>query len=147
MLSGPGEEQLGRQLAARLAGVEGLTHRVGQRGLRELAAAFAVAARHGARFVGCDSGPMHLAAACGLPVTCLSGPQSHLRTGPWPPPERAPGGHHRVVRSAAPPACAPCLERRCEHPDGPVCMTAIEPLAVLASLTRQGRTPIAPAGR
>jgi ADP-heptose:LPS heptosyltransferase len=108
-----------------------VAHWVGQRGLRELAALFTVAAADGARFLGCDSGPMHLAAACGLPVTCLSGPQSHRRTGPWP---LAEGelGPHRVLRAASPPACAPCLRRTCDHPAGTVCMRGIAPEAVLA---------------
>jgi ADP-heptose:LPS heptosyltransferase len=46
-------------------------------------------------FIGCDTGPMHLAAALGLPVVALFGPADPLRTGPY-------GPRHRVVRT--PPA-------------------------------------------
>jgi len=140
-LSGPEEQAEGLQLERRLAGEDRIAHWVGQRGLRELAALWAAAAEQGARFVGCDSGPLHLAVACGLPVVALAGPQDPCRTGPWPvpaqvggPPARAGESPHRVVRSALPPSCAPCLARRCSHPQGAVCMSAIEPAAVLAAL-------------
>lgn len=36
-----------------------------------------------------DSGPMHLAAALGVPVVALFGPSDENRTGPWAPPSRA----------------------------------------------------------
>src|SRR5262249_23299840 len=84
VLSGPQEEAEGRALAERTAGVPRIAHWIGQRGLRDLAALFAAAAERGGRIVACDSGPMHLAAALGLPVVCLSGPQDEARTGPWP---------------------------------------------------------------
>ena len=79
LISGPAEAESGRQLADELAN-EALVHSwVGQRGLRELAAALTAAARAGACYVGVDSGPLPLAAACGLSVVALEGPQSHLR--------------------------------------------------------------------
>lgn len=42
-------------------------------------------------FVGCDTGPMHLAAARDLPVVAIFGPADPRRTGPW-------GDGHRVLR-------------------------------------------------
>ncbi|HEV8113326.1 MAG TPA: glycosyltransferase family 9 protein [Planctomycetota bacterium] len=128
VLSGPAEEDDGRALAARVAGVAGIEHWIGQRGLRELAGFFTAAAGRGARIVCCDSGPMHLAAACGLPVVCLAGPQDERRTGPW-------RGAHRSVRAGDAPDCAPCRARRCDHPLGSVCMDRIEPAAVELALT------------
>ena len=140
-VSGPAEAAAGHTLARRLEGEARAAHWVGQRGLRELAGVLAAGADSGARFVGCDSGPLHLAVACGLPVTCLAGPQSHLRTGPWPVPGRnarsaRDGGRHAVLRAAVEPSCAPCLARRCSHPDGPVCMRRIDPSLVLEHATR-----------
>lgn len=129
VLSGPGELALAVSLADEHAGDEGVAHWIDQRGLRELAAVFAAAARRGLALVSCDSGPMHLAAAHGLRVIALEGPQDGARTGPWP---LARG--HRVVRSASPPECAPCLRRRCNHPEGPVCMSGIAAEDVLAAL-------------
>jgi len=136
VLSGPSEAELGHALALR-APPAGVAHWIGQRGLRPLAALLAAAARRGLALVACDSGPMHLAAAQGLTVIALEGPQDAARTGPWPLAERAssretPG--HRVVRAREEPPCAPCLARRCRHPAGPVCMRGIEPEDVLAAL-------------
>ncbi|MBM3988530.1 MAG: glycosyltransferase family 9 protein [Planctomycetes bacterium] len=130
-LSGPAEEREGAELRARSEQLAHVKHWVGQRGLRELAALLSVAADAGVLYAGGDTGPMHLAAACGLPVTVLCGPHSHLRTGPWP---IAGSGAHRAVRAAAQPACAPCLARTCNHPQGPVCMREIAPEEVRMAL-------------
>ncbi|HPF14263.1 MAG TPA: glycosyltransferase family 9 protein [Planctomycetota bacterium] len=51
-------------------------------------------------FVGCDTGPMHLAAAQGVPVLALFGPADPLRTGPY-------GPQHRVLRFPPAPAVGP----------------------------------------
>ncbi len=128
LLSGPREADAGRALEARLSGRDRIRHCVGQRDLRALASLFAAAGRRGMRLVGCDSGPLHLACASGLAAYALAGPQDAARTGPWSPrgPELA-----RAIHAAEPPACAPCLARRCTHADGPVCMTGIGVEAVL----------------
>lgn len=39
--------------------------------------------RHASIFIGCDSGPSHLAAALGTPVVAVYGPTDPARTGPW----------------------------------------------------------------
>lgn len=129
VLSGPGEARLGQALERELGPDVGITHWIGQRGLRELAALFTAAAHRELVLVSCDSGPMHLAAAQGLCVVALEGPQDGARTGPWPP-----ANGHRVVRSAQEPECAPCLKRRCRHAQGPVCMREIQAEDVLAAL-------------
>jgi ADP-heptose:LPS heptosyltransferase len=116
-LSGPSEAALGERLAASSHGVY---HWVGQRGLRELAALFTAAANRGAHLLACDSGPMHLAAACDLGVTLLAGPQDERATGP-----EAWGKIHAALRSTLQPACAPCKLRTCHHPRGPICMSEI----------------------
>lgn len=140
VLSGPSEEALGREIERRLGTSDRIRHWVGQRGLRDLAGVFSAAAERGATYVGTDSGPMHLAAACGLRVVALAGPQSHLRTGPWPlarePDERsrARADGHTVLVSPTAPECAPCLGRRCTHLRGPVCMSEIPPGLVAAAV-------------
>lgn len=133
VLSGPAEQREGEELRARTVELAHVQHWVGQRGLRELAAFFAVSAESGVRYVGGDTGPTHLAAACGLPVTVLCGPHSHLRTGPWP---VADAGPHRAVRAAVQPVCAPCLARSCSHPHGPVCMRELAAGEVRMALAR-----------
>ncbi len=136
LLSGPGEEDLGRRLFERLGDSDLRHHRIGQASVRELAALCSVVAERGGCFVGADSGPLHVAWTSGLRVVCLAGPQSYLRTGPWPPPGRA-DSRHRVVLAADPPACAPCRRRSCDHPRGPVCMADIGPERVLDAVIAQ----------
>jgi heptosyltransferase-1 len=51
--------------------------------------------RRAALVVGGDSGPVHLAAALGVPVVALFGPTDPARNGPWG------SGSIRVLRDAA----------------------------------------------
>lgn len=134
--SGPSEVEQGRALAARLASLPRIAHRAPHGGARALAAVCAAVAERGGRFVGCDSGPAHLAASVGLPVVLLAGPQDEGRTGPWP--LVGANGPHRVVRARSSPSCAPCVQRRCTHPDGNVCMRAITALDVARVLGAGG---------
>jgi ADP-heptose:LPS heptosyltransferase len=142
VLSGPQEAEVGREIEHELAGEDRqdrpIAHWVGQRGLPALSAFFCAAADAGAHMIACDTGPTHLAAACGLSVHLLAGPQDALRTGPWPLALELPLPHtqepkdspHRVLRHPAPPDCAPCLARSCDHPRGPICMSELSPTRV-----------------
>ncbi|MEO8306324.1 MAG: putative lipopolysaccharide heptosyltransferase III [Betaproteobacteria bacterium] len=56
-------------------------------------------------FVGCDTAPMHMAAAVGTPVVAVFGPSGEAEWGPW----RVP---HRVVVSTSH-ACRPCGNNGC----------------------------------
>ncbi len=56
-----------------------------------------------------DTGPMHLAAALGIPVLALFGPTDPVRTGPL-------GASHRVLRFGNLP-CIPCLSDTCARGD------------------------------
>jgi lipopolysaccharide heptosyltransferase I len=59
----------------------------------------------GAKFVITnDSGPMHIAAACGRPVVAIFGPTDPDLTGPY-------GSGHIIVRKAA--DCSPCRMKKC----------------------------------
>lgn len=51
-----------------------------------------------------DTGPMHLAAACGTPTVALFGSTNPVWTRPC-------GDEHRVVREVVP--CSPCYQRTC----------------------------------
>ena len=70
-------------------------------------------------FVGCDSGPMHLAALAGVPVVAIFGPTDPI--------ENAPSGAvpSRVVRRDV--GCNPCREGCPAR----ACMRAVEPEAVI----------------
>lgn len=135
VLSGPAEAAAGARLAAELPAHPRLAHWSDQRGLRPLAALLSAAAEEGMRLVGCDSGPAHLAAACGMGVDLLSGPQDPARTGPWS--DGAPR-HTALVRDD-PPSCQPCRSRRCAHPQGPVCLLGLEPQQVAERLLAGAR--------
>jgi ADP-heptose:LPS heptosyltransferase len=130
-LSGPEEADIGRRLAA---SQPGCSHWIDQRGLRQLAALLTAAAQRGAHFLTCDSGPMHLAAACGLRLTLLAGPQDPRATGPtaW-------DSDHTILRANHPPTCAPCNLRRCHHPLGPICMSEISADDALDTLENNSR--------
>ncbi len=64
-----------------------------------------------------DSGPIHMAAAIGIPVLALFGPTDEIRTGPY-------GAGHRVV-SAVGFECRPCLYRRCKRAEASLCLEAV----------------------
>jgi heptosyltransferase I len=72
-----------------------------------------------------DSGPMHIAAAVGIPVVALFGPTSEVRTGPY-------GAGHRVLTSSVP--CRPCFSRVCRHAPELECLRALTPEEVAGAV-------------
>jgi heptosyltransferase II len=107
---------------------ETATNLSGKTTLRDLIGIFA----HARLAMGPDSGPMHLAAAVGVPVVSLWGATSPVRSAPW-------GSEALVLRGTA--ACSPCYIRRC--PLGRVCMQRITPeevLGVARGLLAEGET-------
>lgn len=86
-----------------------------------------VALISGARaVVSSDSGPMHIAAALGVPVVALFGPTDEDRTGPYGWQEK---GNLSVV--SMPVTCRPCFKKRCRDP---VCISGITVDMVLREL-------------
>jgi heptosyltransferase-1 len=78
----------------------------------------------GAQFVvSNDSGPMHIAAALGIPVFAIFGSTDPKMTGPY-------GEGHTVIRSYSP--CSPCFKRSC---DDMKCMKSVSVDEVLAIIT------------
>jgi len=69
-----------------------------------------------------DSGPMHIAAALGIPVIAMFGPTSASRTGPY-------GDGHRVLIGRVP--CSPCFSRICRHDPELECLHLIRPTQVV----------------
>ncbi len=78
-----------------------------------------------------DSGPMHVAAAFGVPIVAIFGSTDHTTTSPLAP-------SCRIVRK--PTDCAPCLKTEC--PTDHRCMTAIsaEDVVEAARLLLKGRS-------
>ena len=74
--------------------------------LRELATLL----RHAALFLGCDSGPAHLAAALGVPCVSVFGPTDPARNGPYGPRSAAVQLEQRLD-------CQPCWRRTCSRGD------------------------------
>lgn len=114
IVGGPGDAALGREIAS-LSNGRALSL-AGKTSLKELAAIL-----RGARFLVCpDTGPMHIAAALGVPVFAIFGPTSPVRTGPY-------GNIHTIIRKDIP--CSPCYKRKpCEDWR---CMREVSPAEVL----------------
>ncbi len=111
---GPGEEELARAVV--LASGENALLSPCTQSLLELAEL----SRRAAAFVSADTGPMHLAAACGTPCVALFGPKDPRIYRPW-------GEQHRVL--ASPP------ER-----GGMISISVDDVLAALAPLLASART-------
>lgn len=77
-------------------------------------------------FVGCDTGPLHIAVAVGTPVVALFGAADPARTGPF-------GQPQSVLYEGAP--CSPCRKRHC-FVDGHPCMTKLEVERVVTAALR-----------
>jgi len=73
----------------------------GKTNLRELIAVI----RRANFIVSNDSGPMHIAAALGIPVFAIFGPTDPVRTGPY-------GQGHTVIQENL--ACVPCFKNTCD---------------------------------
>ena len=74
--------------------------------------------------ISTDTGPMHLAAAVGLPVVALFGPTAAWRTGPYG------AGHHIITAESE---CSPCFKRHCETID---CMSQISVKQVMDAVKK-----------
>ena len=93
-------------------------------GLPELVALY----RRCACFIGSDSGPMHLAAATGIPVFALFGPSKESIWAPL-------GANSHVLRGTEP--CADnCDAHFCEHAYR--CLSSLRPQRVMAAVAEQG---------
>ncbi|GIX07522.1 MAG: ADP-heptose--LPS heptosyltransferase [Candidatus Poribacteria bacterium] len=94
VFAGPGEETLQERLIAQ---ADGQAIPVPVLPLRLLAALIARCRL----YLGNDTGPMHIAAAVGVPVVALFEPTDDQRSGPY-------GPNHRVLRSGLDLGCNPC---------------------------------------
>lgn len=116
MTGGPGDE------AALDAICSMMQHKApnlaGRTSLRELAALF----QYAHAVITTDTGPMHLAAAVGVPVVALFGPTAPWRTGPY-------GQRHKALRADLP--CSPCLKKQCSTRE---CMKKITTEQIVAAV-------------
>jgi len=123
---GPGERALAEEVVAASAGAAQIGPETGS--ILDLAALLAASDL----VIGSDSGPLHLAAALGVPVVGLYGPKDPEVYGPW---DARTGEVGRVVRR--PVHCSPCTLRTCSNW---ICMPAIQvDDVVAAALEELGR--------
>ncbi|MCP9439458.1 MAG: lipopolysaccharide heptosyltransferase II [Nitrospira sp.] len=120
ILGAKGEEALGREIAGRLDGKTAVFS--GATTIRELMAAI----KRCRLLLTNDTGPMHIAAALGVPVTAIFGPTDWRTTSPY-------GQEGGIVRE--PVECAPCLLREC--PIDHRCMTRVPVDRVYETAVRQ----------
>jgi heptosyltransferase-2 len=116
LTGGPGEAEIGADIVRAMHG-EAL-NLIGRTSVRELMAVLARCRL----LVTNDSGPMHVAAAFGVPVVAVFGPTDHTTTSPL-------VEACRIVRSEV--ECAPCMLREC--PTDHRCMTRVTADDVLAA--------------
>ncbi|MGH7804286.1 MAG: glycosyltransferase family 9 protein [Candidatus Binatia bacterium] len=117
LLGGRGETSFAREVAARAPA--GTVDLVGKTSLRDLVAIF----ERSRLAFGPDSGPMHIAAAVGVPVVSLWGATSAERSAPW-------GSEDLAVSGVV--ACHPCYLRRC--PVDRLCMRSIRAEEIVVRL-------------
>ena len=98
MIGSEAEAGIAQQVAARITGVTAVTN--GKTSLETLIGILA----ESSLMITNDSGPMHIAAALGVPTVAVFGPTDEKATGPI-------GAHTRIVKHAV--ECSPCLLREC----------------------------------
>ena len=108
LIGAGGEEALGRDIASRLSVRTAVLS--GATTIRELMAAI----KRCHVLLTNDTGPMHIAAAFGVPVVAIFGPTDWRTTSPF-------GAQHALLRH--PVECAPCMLREC--PIDHRCMTGV----------------------
>jgi lipopolysaccharide heptosyltransferase I len=116
---GPGERELAEQVVASSDGAARLAPATAS--ILELAALYEACDL----VIGADTGPIHLAAALGVPVVGLYGPKDPEMYGPW---DARTGAAAAVVRRQV--HCSPCMRRTCPNV---ICMPAIQVGDVVAA--------------
>ena len=120
LVGGKGEKQVARSIVSEMNGRA--VDLSGQTTLEQLVAVLCKADL----FIGNDSGPMHLAAACGTKVIGLFGPTSPQRFGPY-------GDNCAALRMES--DCSPCMREECKRP-GHRCIDSISVDDVMKTVRR-----------
>ncbi len=131
IFGGPGETEIAGDIARNLDGTA--LNMAGKTSVRELMALI----KRCNFFITNDSGPMHIAAAFGVPLVAIFGSTDHTGTSPY-------SSNAVVVRKAV--ECAPCKLREC--PIDHRCMTAVTvddvvaaSIGLMTSTTGQLKSP------
>ncbi len=116
---GPGETEIASDIVGAMSSP--CMNLAGKTGVRGLMAAI----KRCNIFITNDSGPMHIAAAFGVPLVAIFGSTDNMTTYPL-------AEHALVVRQKV--DCAPCMKREC--PTDHCCMTAVTPAMVIEAAER-----------
>lgn len=73
-----------------------------------------------------DTGPMHIAAALGVPVAAVFGPTKPAHTGPY-------RQTHLALRNTSL-SCVPCMKSHCKHEPELECLTSLRPATIARQL-------------
>jgi len=117
---GPGEQELARRIVAASGDMAKIAPPTGVRDVIPYI-------RRARLFISGDTGPMHLASACDVPVVGIFGPTDPARNGPF-------GAGDEVVWKNVP--CGPCYKQHCPG-YGTVCMTSIDVDDVLQAVRKR----------
>ncbi len=120
IFGGKGEEELGTTIASMMTAPTIVLS--GRTSVRQLMALI----KQCSLFITNDTGPMHIAAAFGVPLVAIFGPTDPVTTSPF-------GKGHELIRK--PVECSPCLLREC--PIDHRCMQRIRTDEVYAAAVRQ----------
>jgi len=103
IFGGPNEVEMADEIESYLAssGVTNYTNLAGKTNIKELCSLIGGCSL----FVTNDSGPMHVAAAYGIPTVSIFGPTKHTETSQWM------NKKSKIVRHDI--ECAPCMRREC----------------------------------
>jgi lipopolysaccharide heptosyltransferase I len=115
VIGGPGDEAVCRELAAAVPGAVNTCGTTSLPAMAGLLGGMDLA-------ITVDTGPMHVAAAQGVPVLAVFGATDPVRTGPY-------GPGHRVLH-ADDLACRPCRARTCRRGDL-ACLHRVDPATVI----------------
>ena len=118
VIGGPDDVELGEQICAVLPAQ--CQNFAGRTSLREMVELI----RSADLLVTNDTGPMHIAAALGVPVVSLFGPTNPKRTGPY-------GAGMAALQTKDLP-CVPCMKPKCHWPEPIACLKRIGPAEVLS---------------
>jgi len=107
------EKQIGELILNNLNPEIPTLNLIGKTNLQELFSCI----KHCSVFLTNDSGPMHIAAALGVPTVAIFGSTNDITTGPF-------SNNAIVLKSSEP--CAPCIKRHCAY-NTYACMKNIKP--------------------
>lgn len=124
LIWGPAEENLCAEIIKQAGLPDSLLKMAPPTNLRQLT----VLLKQAAAIVGGDTGPIHLAAALGVPVVGIYGASDPARNGPW-------GKGHAILQADSS-CCAACWRTRCNNENRLACLRTLKPKTAADAVQR-----------